>query len=151
VPELRRLLLAQAEPPERFSFRLAWSTFRRQHQAGAKRCHVARRARDRPACIGIPTIHVLSAALLDLSEERWAQIVPLLPPQQPPLGRPHADHRTVLAGILWVVRTGSSWRDVPAHFGPWQTIHTRYQRWKKAGIWHRILDILTPDDTIDAP
>jgi Putative transposase of IS4/5 family (DUF4096) len=150
VPEVRRLLLALAEPSERFSFRLRWSTFRRQHQAVAKTCHAARRARDRPACIGMPAIHVLCPANLELTEERWAQISPLLPPQKPTTGRPAHDHRLILSGMLWVVRTGSSWRELPEDFGPWQTIHTRYQRWKRAGVWQRILDTLKPEDATDA-
>jgi hypothetical protein len=150
VPEVRRLLLALTEPAERFSFRLTWSTVRRQHQALAKQCHAARRARDRPAPTGTSTIQVLGSANLELSEERWEQISPLLPPQKPQIGRPASDHRTILAGILWVVRTGSSWRDLPEPFGPWQTIHTRYQRWKKAGIWQRILDALKQEDIADA-
>lgn len=144
------MLLTLNESPERVRFRLAWSTFRRRHQAAAKQCHVARRARDRPPRSGTPAIQVLSSPPLELSEERWAQISPLLPPQQPPVGRPARDHRTILAGMFWVVRTGSSWRDVPDHFGPWQTIQTRYQRWKKAGIWRRILDTFKQEDSADA-
>lgn len=150
MPEVRRLLLALVEPPERFSVRLTWSTFRRQHQAVAKTCHAARRARDGPASTGVPAIQVLSSTDLDLTEERWAQISPLLPPQKPQTGRPANDHRTILSGILWVARTGSSWRDLPEHFGPWQTIHTRYQRWKKAGIWQLILDTLKQENAADA-
>lgn len=150
MPEVRRLLLTLNEPPERVRVRLAWSTLRRRHQAVAKRCHAARRARDRPASTDLPTIQVLSSPTLELSEERWAQISPLLPPQRPAIGRPAHDHRAILAGILWVIRTGSSWREVPEHFGPWQTVHTRYQRWKKAGIWQRILDTFQQEDTADA-
>nr|MBA2453213.1 transposase [Chloroflexia bacterium] len=41
-----------------------------------------------------------------------------------------------------VVRTGASWRELPEHFGPWQTVHSRYQRWRTAGIWQRILEVL---------
>ena len=74
-----------------------------------------------------------------------------MPPQHPATGRPNHDHRTVLAGILWVARTGSAWRDLPAQFGPWQTVHCRYTRWRKAGVWPRILDALAQAaDTQDA-
>jgi transposase len=65
-----------------------------------------------------------------------------LPPQRPPAGRPNHDHRTIVAGILWVVRTGSPWRALPPRFGPWETVHSRYSRWRKAGIWQRILAAL---------
>ncbi len=150
VPEVRRLLLALTEPPERFDARLHWSIFRRQHQAVAKRCHAARRAQRQPSGAGIPTIQVLSACTVGLTDEQWGRIAPLLPPQKPAIGRPNTDHRTVLSGILWVARTGSSWRELPDQFGPWQTVHGRYQRWRKAGIWQRILDVLS-QNTADKP
>lgn len=54
-----------------------------------------------------------------------------------------------LAGMLWVVQTGSSWRDLPEQFGAWETVHTRYQRWRKAGIWQQILDTLQHEDTVN--
>lgn len=78
---------------------------------------------------------MLCAPPLELTEEQWARVSPLLPPQKPQAGRPAHDHRTILAGILWVVRTGASWRDRPARFGPWETVPSRYQRWRRAGIW----------------
>jgi hypothetical protein len=143
VPEVRRLLLASAEPPERFGFRLAWSTFRRRHQAAAKRCHARRRDRQRPAHPPRPAVQRLEAVDLALTDERWARIAALLPPQKPAVGRPNSDHRTTLAGMLWVARTGSSWRDLPEQFGPWETVHGRFLRWRKAGLWQRILAILT--------
>jgi len=80
VPEVRRLLLALTEPPERQDIRLGWSIFRRRHQAAAKHCHVARRTRiaHPPTASGTPII--LSAPRLLLTEARWEQIAPLLPP-----------------------------------------------------------------------
>jgi transposase len=47
-----------------------------------------------------------------------------------------------------VVRTGSSWRELPERFGPWSTVASRYQRWCKEGIWQRILQVLLPHDTL---
>ena len=44
--------------------------------------------------------------------------------------------------MLWVERTGGSWRALPSHFGPWHGVYARYQRWRKAGLWARILDVL---------
>jgi transposase len=49
-----------------------------------------------------------------------------------------------------VIRTGASWREVPEDFGPWQTINTRYRRWRQTGIWQQILDALTQDESSDA-
>jgi hypothetical protein len=144
VPEVRRLLLALAEPPERFSFRLAWSRWRRRHQAVARRAHVARRAR-RPVVLpaapppGAPPRPVRSP---HLTEDQWQRLRPLLPPQRPPRGRPNHDHRQMVAAMLWVERTGCSWRALPGHFGPWHTVYCRYQRWRKAGLWAQIRHVL---------
>jgi hypothetical protein len=151
VPEVRRLLLMLTEPPERAGFRLAWSTFRRRHQAVARRCHAARRARQQPAPRGALTVQFLGPAVPELTDARWARVVPLLPPQKPPHGRPAHDHRTILAGMLWVARTGAAWRDLPEQFGPWETVHSRYQRWRNAGIWPQLLDALNQDDAPDSP
>src|SRR5262249_5541626 len=70
---------------------------------------------------------------------QWERLHPLLPPQKPHTGRPAADHRRILNGILWILRTGAPWRDLPARYGAWQTIASRFSRWRKAGIWARLL------------
>jgi hypothetical protein len=149
VPEVRRLLLAVAEPPERCRFRLGWSTFRRRHQAVAKQCHARRRSRQQAPPLGSPPIQRLAADGLELTDERWARIASLLPPQKPQTGRPNTDHRLILSGILWVIRTGCSWRELPDEFGPWETVHSRYQRWRTAGIWQQILDTRNHPESSD--
>lgn len=149
MPEVRRLLLMLTEPPERAGFRLAWSGFRRRHQAIARRGHTARQAQQHPTRRGALTVQVLEPAVPELTDARWARIAPLLPPQKPRTGRPAHDHRTILAGMLWVVRTGAAWRDVPVPFGPWETIHSRYHRRCKAGIWPQILEALYQDEAPD--
>jgi hypothetical protein len=151
VPEVRRLLLTLTEPPDHLGFRLAWSHFRRRHQAVARCCHAARRARQHPEPQGTLTAWVLGAPDPELTDAHWARIAPLLPPQKPHRGRPAHDHRTILSGMLWVARTGAAWRDLPAHFGPWETVHSRYHRWRTAGIWQQILDALHQDDAPDTP
>jgi transposase len=74
----------------------------------------------------------------DVTDEQWAQLQPLLPPQKPKTGRPAKDHRTIINGILWIIRTGAPWRDLPERYGPWRTVASRYYRWRKAGIWDRL-------------
>src|SRR6478672_9859920 len=74
----------------------------------------------------------------ELTEEQWASLVPLLPPPRPATGRPNKDHRVVLNGILWKIRTGAPWRDVPARYGSWQTVYSRFRRWRLAGLWDRL-------------
>lgn len=75
----------------------------------------------------------------DLTDDQWDRLVPLLPPQRARTGRPAHDHRSVLNGILWVLRTGAPWRDLPAQYGSWKTVYSRFRRWREAGIWDRIL------------
>ena len=75
----------------------------------------------------------------DLTNEQWERLQPFLPPQKPRTGRPALDHRTILNGILWVLRTGAPWRDLPERYGKWTTVYSRFQRWRKAGVWDRIL------------
>lgn len=60
-----------------------------------------------------------------LTDAQWTRVVPLLPPQKPPTGRPMLDQRRIVAGRLWVTTTGASWRHLPKHFGPWQTVYSR--------------------------
>ena len=85
----------------------------------------------------------------ELSDEEWAALEPLLPPQRPTTRRPAKDHRTVLNGILWVLRTGAPWRDLPERYGPWQTVYSRFRRWREAGIWEHILTTLQTDAAHD--
>ena len=75
----------------------------------------------------------------DLTNKQWERLEPLLPPQKPRTGRPSQDHRTVINGILWVLGTGAPWRDLPERYGKWTTVYSRFQRWRKAGVWDRIL------------
>lgn len=85
------------------------------------------------------------AVLPDLTDARWTRIAPLLTPEMG-AGRPPRDPRIVLAGILWVIQTGSSWSDLPAELGPWQTVNRRYRRWRQDGTWERILETLRQPD-----
>src|SRR6266540_3530929 len=71
----------------------------------------------------------------DLKNEPWERLQSLLPPQKPPTGRPAHDHRMIINGILWILRTGAPWRDLPERYGPWQTVASCFYRWKRAGIW----------------
>ncbi len=97
-----------------------------------------------PACLYVPAAPQSGAVLAGggsatyLSDDEWDCVRPLLPPQRPPLGRPNADHRTILAGILWVQRSGRPWRHLPPSFGKWSTAYCRYRRWRRAGLWPRI-------------
>lgn len=78
----------------------------------------------------------------ELTDDQFARLEPLLPPQRPPTGKPNRDHRTILNGILWRLRTGAPWRDLPERYGPWRTVYSRFRRWQQAGIWDRMLAAL---------
>jgi transposase len=75
----------------------------------------------------------------ELTDTQWERLRPLLPVQKPRTGRPANDHRTVLNGILWILRTGSPWRTLPERYGSWKTVSSRFYRWQRAGMWAGIL------------
>ena len=77
-----------------------------------------------------------------LSDGQWSRLEPLLPPARPRTGRPNKAHRLVVEAILWRLRTGAPWRDLPAEFGPWQTAYSRFRRRRAAGVWDRALAAL---------
>jgi transposase len=74
-----------------------------------------------------------------LSEVEWARLESLLPSSVGVRGRPFRDHRQVIEGIVFRYRTGCAWRDLPAEFGPWQTVWKRHARFSRDGTWDRIL------------
>lgn len=74
----------------------------------------------------------------ELSDEQWQQLKPLLPPEKPETGRTNLDHRTVINGIVWLLKTGAPWRDLPERYGKWQTVASRFYRWQKNGVWDRV-------------
>lgn len=78
----------------------------------------------------------------DLTDQQWARLVPLLPPQKPHTGHPNNDHRPVINGMLWIDRTGAPWRDLPECYGKWSSVASRFYRWQKAGVWDKILAAL---------
>jgi transposase len=80
-----------------------------------------------------------------LTDAQWDRLRPLLPAQRARTGRPARDHRTILSAILWVLRTGAPWRDLPERFGPWATAWSRFRRWTAAGVWARVLSVLQRD------
>ncbi len=73
----------------------------------------------------------------DLDDGQWAWIEPVLPISTG-RGRPWRCHRTVVNGVLWVLRTGCPWRDLLECYGPWQTVYSRFVRWRREGVWMRI-------------
>ena len=81
----------------------------------------------------------------ELTDRQWERLAPLLPPQRPARGRPNHDHRRILNGIRWRLKTGVPWRDIPERYGPWRTLYSRFRRWQQTGVWDRILAALQED------
>ncbi|WP_391654411.1 IS5 family transposase [Streptomyces tamarix] len=80
----------------------------------------------------------------------WVRIVPLLPRSHGRRGR-WRDHRQVIDGLLWKVRTGAPWRHLPERYGPWETCRERLRRWTADGTWDRILtQVQVHDDAVGA-
>lgn len=78
----------------------------------------------------------------DITNEQWERLKDLLPTSKTQRGRPSQDHRQILNGILWVLRTGAPWRDMPERYGKWTTIYSRFQRWRKSGTWNKMFSDL---------
>jgi transposase len=75
----------------------------------------------------------------DLSDAQWAVLEPLLPPGRKRGRPPKWTKRQLVDGIRWRVRAGAPWRDVPAVYGPWQTVYGLFRRWQRNGTWAQVL------------
>ena len=85
---------------------------------------------------------------MDFKDEQWANIEPLIPKptrRADGRGRPWQDTRAVWNGILWILRTGAPWQDLPDRYPPYQTCHQRYQQWVKDGVFEKVLMTLAKD------
>jgi transposase len=81
-----------------------------------------------------------------LTNEQWNQIKDLIPGKPGDPGRTGENNRLFVHAIVWMARTGSPWRDLPAKFGKWNSVAKRFRRWAKAGVWERILTALADPD-----
>jgi transposase len=82
-----------------------------------------------------------------LSDEEWTIIKPMLPNK--PRGVPRVNDRRVLNGIFWVLRSGAAWRDLPNNFGLYTTCYNRFVRWRRAGVWAKIMNALAGDHDVE--
>ena len=73
-----------------------------------------------------------------LTDAQWERIAPLMPSSDGVKSRPFRDHRQVVEGMIYRFRTGIAWRDLPASFGPWQTVWKRHHRFSTDGTWDKI-------------
>ena len=76
----------------------------------------------------------------ELTDEEWERIKVYFPEREADqLGRPRNDDRRILNGILWIVRSGAAWRDLPERYGAWSTVYSRFAQWQEEGIFEKIL------------
>ena len=81
----------------------------------------------------------------ELSEAQWRRIEPLLPGKVGDPGRTGADNRVFVNGVLWVLRSGAFWQYLPERYGKWKSVHARFTRWAKAGVWEQVFAELIKD------
>jgi putative transposase len=81
----------------------------------------------------------------ELLDAQWARIAELLPGKAGDRGRTAKDNRVFVDGVLWVLRSGARWSDLPERYGKWKSVHKRFARWAKAGVWERMFAVLTKD------
>ena len=81
----------------------------------------------------------------DINDEEWQRVAPLLPelrPRSESRGRPLANTRDVLNGVLWAVFSGGSWSSMPGKYPSYQTCHRRFKTWYRSGVFKRLLEEL---------
>jgi len=81
----------------------------------------------------------------ELSNEQWRRIKDLLPGKKGDPGRNGEDNRLFVNAVLWVLRSGARWSDLPERYGKWKTVHKRFTRWAQNGVWERVFESLTGD------
>ena len=84
-----------------------------------------------------------------LTDAQWERIAPLLPGKKGDPGRSGEDNRRSLEGILWTVRSGAPWRDLPEYFGKWSTVWKRFRRWALSGVFERVFKALSDEPDLE--
>ena len=81
----------------------------------------------------------------ELNDGQWARIADMLPGKKGDAGRTAKDNRLFVNGVLWVLRSGAQWDELPERYGKWKSVHKRFTRWAKSGVWERVFAKLTND------
>jgi putative transposase len=85
-----------------------------------------------------------------LRDDQWVKLESLLPGKAGDRGATARDNRLFLEAVLWIVRTGSPWRDLPAELGNWHTTYMRFKRWGESGIWQQVVEAVNGDRDLEA-
>ena len=85
----------------------------------------------------------------DISDEMWEKISDNLPGRAGSVGRPAENNRRFINGVLWILRTGAPWRDLPSCYGHWNHVHRRFCRWRDSGTWESLLSIAIDEPDLE--
>jgi transposase len=80
-----------------------------------------------------------------LTDAQWERIAPLIPGKKGDPGRSGEDNRRFVEGVLWMVRTGAPWRDLPEYFGKWSSVWKRFRRWALKGVFEKLFQALSDE------
>lgn len=78
----------------------------------------------------------------DISDNLWDKIESHLPGSAGKTGRPADNNRRFINGVMWILRTGAPWRDLPDSYGDWKNTHRRFCRWRDRGVWESLLEVV---------
>lgn len=81
-----------------------------------------------------------------LSNEQWERIQDLLPGKETDPGGTGKDNRLFVDAVMWILRTGAPWRDLPERYGNWNSVYQRFNRWAKSGVWQHVFEELALDE-----
>ena len=81
----------------------------------------------------------------ELSELQWEKIKVFLPGREEHVGRTASDNRLFVNGVLWILRSGARWHDLPERYGKYKSVHKRFSRWAKGGVWDKVFHELLRD------
>ena len=84
-----------------------------------------------------------------LSDKQWERVAPLCAGKPGDPGRSGADNRLFLEAVLWIARTGSPWRDLPALFGKWNSVYVRFRDWVKADVFQRLFEAVSDEPDME--
>ena len=84
-----------------------------------------------------------------LSDAQWERIARLLPGKEGDPGRSGGDNRLFVEGVLWLVRAGAPWRDLPPRFGKWGTAWKRFRRWSEKDVFEKVFQALSGDPDLE--
>ena len=81
----------------------------------------------------------------DISDRVWKLLEPHLSGRKGTQGVTACDNRLFINAVLWILRTGAPWRDLPPDYGGWKNTHRRFCRWRDKGVWEHLLEILVDE------